>query len=284
MKEFKNKVAVITGGANGIGLALAKEAFNREIKVVIADIDEKALKNAEKELKDLGADFLSLVMDVTKYEDMEMLAEKSVEKYGDVDIFFNNAGVVVGGDIWDLPVNDIDYIIQSNLHSVAYGLKVFIPLMEKQGNKAHIVNTASVAGLLSSPAMPTYHMTKFGNVGLSEAVYLQLQERESNVKLSVYCPGFIQTELHLCDDRRPERFAIDLDDPYYSSEEYKINLKKAEHVITTGIPIDSVGTMVFQGIEDEQFYILTHPQYQPVIGWRAKNILDIKNPDINFFK
>lgn len=102
--------------------------------------------------------------------------------------------------------------------------------------------------------------------------------------MSVFCPGFIQTDLHHCDDRRPEKFAIDPDDPYYKSETYKDGLKKAHHVITTGIPIDSVGMSVFQAIEDEEFYILTHPKYQPVIGWRVKNILDGKNPDINFFK
>ena len=127
-------------------------------------------------------------------------------------------------------------------------------------------------------------MTKFGNIGLSESVSLQLQEKGSNIKMSVFCPGFIQTDLHHCDDRRPEKFAIDPKDPYYQSETYKNGLKKAHYVITTGIPIDSIGMSVFQGIEDEDFYILTHPKYQPVIGWRVKNILDGKNPDINFFK
>jgi len=284
MKEFKDKVAVITGGANGIGLAVAEEATRRGMKVVIGDIHKEGLEKAEEKLRNMGADFLSIYMDVTEYEDMEMLAEKTLDKYGKVDIFFNNAGVVVPGPIWELPLKEVDYIMHSNLYSVVYGLRVFIPIMEKQGTDCHIVNTASVAGLLSSPAMPTYHMTKFGNIGLSESVSLQLQEKGSNIKMSVFCPGFIQTDLHHCDDRRPEKFAIDPKDPYYQSETYKNGLKKAHYVITTGIPIDSIGMSVFQGIEDEDFYILTHPKYQPVIGWRVKNILDGKNPDINFFK
>ncbi len=284
MKEFKGKVAVITGGANGLGLAIAEEAIRRDMKVVIADICKDGLKEADKRFKDMNADFITLFADVTKYDEMEMIADKTIEKYGQVDILFNNAGVVIPGSIYNLPLNDIDYIMQSNVYSILYGMKVFIPIMEKQGTDCHVVNTASVAGLLTTSGMPTYHMTKFANVGLTESVNYELQEKGSNVKMSIFCPGFIQTKLHLCDDRRPERFAINSDDPYYSSDEYKAGLKRAEHVITTGIPIDSVGMSVFQAIEDEQFYILTHPQYQPVIGWRVKNILDMKNPDINFFK
>ncbi|NLV76904.1 MAG: SDR family NAD(P)-dependent oxidoreductase [Tissierellia bacterium] len=284
MKEFKDKVAVITGGANGIGLAIAEEAIKRGMKVVIGDIHKEGLERVEKIFKEKNADFITVYMDVTEFEDMKMLAEKTIEKYGQVDLFFNNAGVVVPGDIWNIPLNDIDYIIYSNLFSIVYGLKVFIPIMEKQKTKCRIINTASVAGLLSSPGMPTYHMTKFGNIGLSEAVDLQLQEKESNVRLSVFCPGYIQTDLHNCDKRRPEKFKIDPNEPYYQSEEYKEGLKKAHYVITTGIPIDSIGMSVFQAIEDEQFYILTHPEYMPVIGWRVKNILDGKNPDVKFFK
>lgn len=284
MKEFKGKVAVVTGGANGIGHALAQEAAKREMKVVIADIDKEGLDRVESEFKGLNADFMTVYMDVTEYSDMEMLAKKTIDKYGQVDILFNNAGVVVPGSIWELPLNDIDYIMQSNLYSILYGLKVFVPIMEKQDTDCHIVNTASVAGLLSTAGMPTYHMTKFGNIGLSESINYQLQEKGSKIKMSVFCPGFVQTDLHNCDKRRPEKFKIDWEDPYYQSESYKEGYIKNTHVITTGIPIDSIGMSVFQAIEDEQFYILTHPQYLPIIGMRVKNVLDMKNPDVNFFK
>ncbi|WP_434576873.1 SDR family NAD(P)-dependent oxidoreductase [Thermoanaerobacterium thermosaccharolyticum] len=284
MKEFKDKVAVVTGGANGIGHALAQEAIKRGMKVVIGDIDRNGLERIEKEFKEMDADFMVSYIDVTEYSDMEKLAKNTLDRYGRVDILFNNAGVVVPGPIWDLPLNEINYIMYSNLFSIVYGLKVFIPIMERQDTDCHIVNTASVAGLLSSPGMPTYHMTKFGNVGLSEAVNFQLQERGSKIKISVFCPGFIQTDLHHCDERRPEKFKIDWNDPYYQSDEYKEGLKRAHYVITTGMPIDSIGMSVFQAIEDEQFYILTHPQYLPVIEWRTKNILEGKNPDISFFK
>ena len=283
MKKFKDKVAVITGGANGIGLALAEEALKRKMKVVIADIHEKGLKRAETKLSDFEGDLLTVHMDVTEYSDMKNLAEKTLSEYGQVDILFNNAGVVVPGPVWELPLNDIDYIMQSNLYSIVYGLKAFVPIMSEQNTDAHIVNTASVAGLLSTKGMPTYHMTKFGNVGLTESVNYQLQAADSNIKMSVFCPGFIQTELHNCDKRRPDKFEINLEEPYYNSETYKEGLKRAEHVITTGMPIDSIGMQVFQAIEDEEFYILTHDQYLPVIAHRMKNILNGQNPNIAFF-
>ncbi len=283
MKDFKGKVAVITGGANGLGLEIAKEAVRREMKVVIADICEKSIERASQILDEMDAEYSTMLMDVSIYEEMEALAEFTLDTYGQVDIFFNNAGVVVAGPIWEVPARDIDYVISSNLSSVAYGLKVFIPIMEKQGTDAHIVNTASAAGLMSSPIMAPYHMTKFGNVGLTEATYLKLQEIGSKIKMSIYCPGYVQTDLHNCDHRRPERFAIN-DDPYYKSPSYMQHAMINKKVIETGIPADSVGLSVFQTIEDEKFYILTHPSYTPLIGMRVKTILDGGSPDVNLFK
>jgi len=177
----------------------------------------------------------------------------------------------------------MDYIIESNLNSVLYGLKAFVPIMLEQDTDCHIVNVASIAGLISSPTMPTYHMTKFGNVGLSESVNYQLQEMGSKIKVSVFCPAYIQTDLHNCDSRRTGKFAMD-NDPYYSSPAYMAGQKFANHVIKTGIPIDSISMSVFQGIEDENFYILTHPNYNPLVGLRVKTILDGQNPDVNLFK
>ncbi|MGX8796701.1 SDR family NAD(P)-dependent oxidoreductase [Fusibacter sp. JL298sf-3] len=283
MKAFENKVAVITGAANGIGHALAKEAAKRKMKLVITDIDETNLQKLADTLIAEGTEVLSLVSDATEYDQVEDVAKKTIERFGQVDLLVNNAGVVVEGKIWEIPVNDMDYITQSNLYSVMYGLKAFIPIMLEQDTECHIVNVASVAGLVSSPTMPTYHMTKFGNVGLSESVSYQLQSIKSKIKMSVYCPGFIQTDLHNCDSRRTGKFALN-DDPYYKSPEYAAGQKYGKFVIETGLPIDSVGMSVFQGIEDENFYILTHPNYTPLIGLRVKNVLDGHNPDIALFK
>lgn len=280
---FKDNVAVITGGAHGFGKEFAKEALQRGMKVVMGDIDGPALKETAQALTAYGNDIHTLEMDVTIYEDMEKLAKLAMDTYGHVDVFFNNAGVVVSGPVWEMPVKDINYIVESNMTSVVYGLKVFIPIMEAQKTECHIVNTASIAGLVTHPMMPLYFMTKAGNVSLTESTSFQLQERGSKIKMHVYCPGFVQTELHLCDQRRPERFAID-DDPYYKSMTYQQQLMLAKRVVETGIPIDSVGMSVFQAIEDDMFYILTHPNYLPVFGMRAKRILDGRNPDVRELK
>ncbi len=282
MKDFENKVAVITGAANGIGKTLSEEAASRGMKLVLADIDEENLLKVKEDLISKGTEVLALKIDVTKYEEVEKLAKEAIKTFGQVDLLFNNAGVVVPGKVWNIPVKDIDYIMKSNLYSVAYGLKAFVPIMLAQDTPCHIVNVASAAGLLTSPNMPTYHMTKHGNVGLSESVNYQLQQMESKIKMSVFCPGYIQTDLHNCDKRRTEEFKMD-DDEYYKSDTYYEGLKFGEFVIKTGIPIDSIGMSVFQGIEDEQFYILTHPQYTPLIGLRVKTILDGKNPDVSIF-
>lgn len=283
MKNFEGKVAVITGGANGLGLEIAKEAVRRKMKVVIGDISETFIEQASEQLKAMEADFVTMQLDVTLYDEMVKLSQLALDTYGQVDLFFNNAGVVVSGPIWEVTVKDIDYIIASNLTSIAYGLKVFIPIMEAQDTPCHIVNTASAAGLLTAQVMPAYHMTKFGNVGLSESTFLKLQENHSKIKMSVYCPGYVQTDLHNCDKRRPERFALD-DDPYYKSPTYQQYAAIDKYVIETGIPADSVGLSVFQGIEDEKFYILTHPSYMPLVGLRVKTILEGGNPDINILK
>ncbi len=283
MKEFKNKVAVITGAANGIGKTLAFEAVQKQMKVVITDIDQDNLEKVEKELKELGGEVLACIADSTEYSQIEEVAKKTIETFGQVDLLINNAGVVVEGKIWELPIKDMDYIIDSNLNSVLYGLKAFVPIMLSQDTDCHILNVASIAGLISSPTMPTYHMTKFANVGLSESVNYQLQEMNSKIKISVFCPGYIQTDLHNCDSRRPDKYAID-DNPYYTSSEYKAGYQLASHVIKTGMPIDSIGMSVFQGLEDESFYILTHPNYNPLIGLRVKTILDGQNPDVKLFK
>ncbi|WP_461207800.1 SDR family NAD(P)-dependent oxidoreductase [Clostridium sp. DL1XJH146] len=283
MKDFKNKVAVITGAANGIGKTLSEEAASKGMKLVLADIDEENLLKVKEDLISKGTEVLALVIDVTKYEEVEKLANETIKTFGQVDLLFNNAGVVVPGKIWEIPTKEIDYIMKSNLYSVSYGLKAFIPIMLEQDTPCHIVNVASAAGLLTSPNMPTYHMTKHGNVGLSESVNYQLQQMGSKIKMSVFCPGYIQTDLHNCDKRRTKEFKID-DDEYYKSASYYEGLKVSEFVIKTGIPIDSIGMSVFQGIEDEQFYILTHPQYTPLIGLRVKTILDGKNPDISIFR
>ncbi|MCD8500784.1 MAG: SDR family NAD(P)-dependent oxidoreductase [Bacillaceae bacterium] len=283
MKDFKGKVAVITGAGNGFGVEFAKECAQREMKVVISDIDKEDLSRTEKIVSDLGAEVLSVLADVSIYQEVENIVEKTIERFGSVDLLFNNAGVVVAGPVWEIPLQDWDWIMGVNVNGIMHGLRAFIPPMLKQDTPCHIVNVASVAGLLTTPSMAAYHTSKHAAVALAESVNYSLQAMNSKIKTSVFCPGFVQTDLHNCDRHRPERFAIDPNEPYYQSATYKAGLERGRHVITTGIPIDSIGQSVFIAIEEEKFYILTHPQYNPVIGKRVKDMLEGVNPSAEFF-
>jgi NAD(P)-dependent dehydrogenase (short-subunit alcohol dehydrogenase family) len=284
MKDFKDKVAVITGAANGIGFAVARECAKRQVKIVIADIDGADLTVAEKKLKAEGADVLAVEMDVMKYEDMELLAAKALEKFQHIDLLFNNAGVVVAGPAWLLSLNDWEWIMKSNVWGAIHGEKVFIPIMLKQDTDCHIVNTSSVAGLLHLNGMSAYHTSKFACVGLTESTYLDLQCTTDKIKMSVFCPGFIQTDLDNCERHRPERYKNDMSQPFYQSELYKEEEAQKHKVIRGGMPIDTIGATIFKAIEDETFYILTHPELNPLIGLRIKNMFEGGRPSMNLLR
>ncbi|MCH7801568.1 MAG: SDR family NAD(P)-dependent oxidoreductase, partial [Chloroflexi bacterium] len=191
MQDFRDKVAVITGGASGIGRAFADRAVREGMKVVLADVEREPLFKAEAELSERGAQVLAVETDVSKAVDLERLAEETVSTFGGVHLLFNNAGVALGGRIWENTTDDWDWIIGVNLMGVIHGVRVFVPIMQEQGDECHIVNTASMAGLVSGPRLGAYKVTKFGVVALSETLYYELGEEGSNIGVSVLCPGFI---------------------------------------------------------------------------------------------
>ena len=280
MKDFSNKVAVITGAANGIGLAIAQECAAREIKIVLADIDGPDLRRATEHLQAKGADVLAVETDVMKFQDVQMLGRRALEKFGHVDLLFNNAGVVVAGPAWLLSLNDWEWTMKSNVWGIIHGEKVFIPMMLAQDTECHIVNTSSVAGLLHLNGMSAYHTSKYASVGLSESTYLDLQCVTDKIKMSVFCPGFIQTDLDNCERHRPEIYDNDMSQPYYRSDLYRAEEAQKHKVITGGMPIDTVGSTIFKAIEDEVFYILTHSDLNPLIALRVQNIFDGKGPSM----
>jgi len=283
MKDFKNKVALITGAGNGFGFEIAKECADREMKLVLADIDETDLQAAVSFLKEKGADVIGVTCDVTLDTEIEKMVDQAMNTYGRIDFLVNNAGVAISGPVWKLPLQDWDWIIGANLMSQIYAMRRVIPIMIKQESECHILNVASVAGLMTSNGMPAYHTTKHASVALSESTSYDLQAINANIRMSVFCPGFVQTDLHNHERHRPERF-MDKSDPYYSSAEYHSGLKRAEFVIKTGMPIDSIGMSVMNRIEEDQFYILTHPIYSTLIGRRVKDMLEGRGPDLKVLR
>lgn len=278
MKEFKDKILVVTGAASGIGAAVAKEGALRGMKSVLADIDGAGLVRAQEEIKKLGGESVALTADVSLLENVKKLYELAMDTYGRVDMLVNDAGVAVSGPIWEIPVQDINWITEVNFLSHAYGLRVFLPQMIRQETESAVVNVASGAGIMISSSAPMYHATKFADVALAESTYLGLEDRGyRHVHMHVLCPAFIRTGIHQSDLHRPERYA-EMDDPYYQSQEYQAGLIRGEREVLSGIPIDSVGMTVFTGVEENKFYILTHPEMLIPAAHRVGNLLNGKNP------
>ncbi len=174
--------------------------------------------------------------------------------------------------------------MKANVWGAIHGEKVFIPIMLKQDTECHIVNTSSVAGLLDLNGMSAYHTSKFATVGLSESTYLDLQFETDKIKMSVFCPGFIQTDLDNCERHRPMIYENDMSQTYYQSVLYEEEEKQKHKVIKGGIPIDKIGEVIFKAIEEERFYILTHPELNPLIGLRVKNMFEGGSPSMDVIK
>jgi len=183
MKEFKDRTAVITGAASGIGRAIAEQCARESMKVVLADIEEEALSQAEKEMKAAGASVLAVVTDVSKASDVEALAQKTLDAFGAVHLLCNNAGVGVGGCVWECTIEDWKWVLGVNLWGVINGVRVFVPIMLEQDTECHIVNTASGLGLISSPYPGIYKVTKHAIITLSETLYHEMALRGTNIKV-----------------------------------------------------------------------------------------------------
>src|SRR5215467_3438994 len=204
MREFKDKVAVITGAASGIGRGLAERCVRAGMKVVLADINEADLAKAGTELKTAGGTVLAVKTDVSKRSDVELLARRALDAFGQVHLLFNNAGVAAGGVPWEATWNDWEWVVGVNLWGVIHGVKVFTPLMLAQNTECHIVNTSSAAGLIAGGLSAPYAATKHAVVALSESMYLALQQRNSLVKVSVLCPGLVRTNIADAERNRPK--------------------------------------------------------------------------------
>ena len=276
MKDFKGKVAVITGGASGIGRAIAQRCVSEGMRVVLADVDETNLTRAECELKTLGGTALSLRTDVSKQSDVERLAQQALDAFGQVDLLFNNAGVAAGGAPWEATWKDWEWVIGVNLWGVIHGVKVFMPLMLEQKTECHIVNTASAAGLIVGTGSAPYATTKHAVVALSENLYLTLQQRSSLVRVSVLCPGLVRTDIANAERHRPEELRND--EPIPMTPEMQTGLAAFKAAIATSMPPLQVADAVFDAIRKEQFYILSHPEWTELIQMRTDKLLQMENP------
>ncbi len=278
MKDFKDKVAVVTGAASGIGRAIAERCVQEGIKVVLADVEELALAQTEQELRAKGATVLAVRTDVSKAAEVEALAQKTLKAFGAVHLLFNDAGVGAGTTVWESSLADWQWVIGVNLWGVIHGLRVFVPIMLAQDTECHIVNTASVAGLVNYHPTAAYQVTKHAVVALSENLYYSLAQRKAKVKASVLCPGWVNTRIIDSDRNRPP----ELQNPPVSgpiSPELVAVFQGMRQAALAGMSPQEVADDVFKAIRAEQFYILTHPEFNPAVQKRMEDILQQRNPD-----
>jgi NAD(P)-dependent dehydrogenase (short-subunit alcohol dehydrogenase family) len=275
MKIFKDRVAVVTGAASGIGKGIAENFVEAGMKVVLADIDDVKLQNTAKTFQDSGADVLSIPTDVSKPDQVENLANETMDAFGAVHILCNNAGVALRGQpSWVIPVESWGWILSVNLLSVIYGVHYFMPIMLRQ-DEAHIVNTASTDGLLSNPIHIPYVVSKHGVVAFTESLYHELQMLGSNVKVSVLCPGPVNTDIL---DSSERNYPPDIPAPPELSEGGSVLIKAFKKWLERGHDPKEVGRQVIEAIKEERLYIITTNDFDTNIEHRMKNILVRKNP------
>jgi NAD(P)-dependent dehydrogenase (short-subunit alcohol dehydrogenase family) len=277
MKDFQDKVAVVTGAASGIGRALAGKSAALGMKVVLADVEESALKQAEEELKANGAQVLAVRTDVSQAAEVESLAERAFAGYGAVHLLFNNAGVSAGTTVWESSLADWQWVLGVNLWGVIYGLHFFVPQMLAQESEGHIVNTASAAGLISSPGAGIYAVSKHGVVTVSETLALELATRGAKLKVSVLCPEWVNTRILDAQRNRPQALQNAPEEQQMSPEMVEV-LQALRQVVQAGLAPSQVAEMVFDAIRQEKFYILTHPTTKQGVQLRMEDILQERMP------
>ncbi len=269
----ERKSIFVTGAASGIGKGLALQCVKEGMKVVIADIDEKGLKRYERKLKRDGAVVLSVLTDVSKASDIEQLAQKTIDSFGEVHLLFNNAGVALPRLIWEYELKDWELVLGVNLWGVIHCIKTFVPIMIKQDTECHIVNTSSLEGILSTGlGGATYGVTKHALVFLSERLALELEEHGPKIKVSLLCPGLVNTNIFIS----MIKFLSEYMDDFNEINDNIVNKRKEllNQFFEGSPPIspEEVAAIVFQAIKEERFYIFTHTQ--PIMRKKVKDRFD----------
>lgn len=274
LNDFSSKVAVITGAGSGFGREFARLGHQLGMRLVLADIQRDALDAVAAELRAAGATLIAERIDVSVGSDVECLARRAHTAFGQTDLLFNNAGVGSGGLIWENTERDWQWVLGVNVWGVIHGIRAFVPAMLSQGTPGHVVNTASVAGLLSAPLMGVYNVSKHAVVTMTETLYHDFKLVKAQLGCSVLCPAYVPTGIHQSDRNRPPD--LDSEAPTASQIAARDSIAKA---VTSGrLTPQQVARMTFDAIRHDTFYIITHPKILGSIELRHQDIAEQRNP------
>lgn len=267
MTDYTNKVAVITGAASGIGSGLARAALARGMRVVLADIDEASLQAFAATLNGTVS---TCVVDVRDPASVEALAEHAYSVFEQVDLLFNNAGVLIGGKSWDIPADKWAWQLQVNVLGVVHGIASFVPRMIAAGRPARVINTGSMASFIAAPYMGPYTASKFAVLAISETLALELQSEQAPVSVSVLCPGPVQTAIF--------RETVTMQDDTTSDK--TVGMMR-DITVNQGISPDELAARTFAGIDEGQFWIIPQPDpLDTLYRERAEAMLERRSPGI----
>ena len=285
MTHLQGGIAVITGAASGFGLEASRIAARLGMKVVMADVQQQALEAAASEIEALGADVLAVQVDVSRAADVEQLGEQTLAHYGAPNFVFNNAGVGAGGLIWEHTLKDWEWVVGVNLMGVAHGVRVFTPMMLAAAKadpaySGHIVNTASMAGVINAPNMGVYNVTKHAVVSLSETLYQDLSLVTDQVHAHVLCPFFVPTGIHRSERNRPAGMQDAAQKPTKSQ---LIAQAMSDKAVTSGkLTAAQVVESVYAAMDENRFYVFSHPKALSSVQTRMEDIVLLRNPSDPF--
>jgi NAD(P)-dependent dehydrogenase (short-subunit alcohol dehydrogenase family) len=278
--DFKGKTAVLTGAGSGFGLECARLGAKLGMNLVLADVQQDALDKAAAEMQAMGAPVLAMKVDVSKAEQVEALGAATLARFGAPHFVFNNAGVGAGGLVWENTAKDWDWVLGVNIMGVAHGVRVFTPMMLDAAAKdpawsGHIVNTASMAGLLNAPNMGIYNVSKHAVVALSETLYQDLALVTDQISASVLCPFFVPTGISQSHRNRPDADEA----PAQPTRSQLIGQAMSDKAVGSGkVTAAEVGQKVFDAIAANQFYIYSHPKAIGSVQTRLEDVLMARNP------
>tara|TARA_B100001013_G_scaffold200921_1_gene121687 strand:+ start:2128 stop:2997 length:870 start_codon:yes stop_codon:yes gene_type:complete len=275
MRDVTGKVAFITGGASGMGLAMARSFAAAGMKVAIADVEQDALDRVKAEFNASNAEVITLQVDVTDRAAMEAAADATEAAFDKVHVLVNNAGVAVGGSLDQMSYEDWDWVMGVNLDGVVNGLQAFVQRIKAHGEGGHVVNTASLAGHFAIPGLGVYTATKYAVVGISETLRADLKQHDIGV--SVLCPGVVNTNIFDSGRNRPSHLQGETDTAKMVLSEDVAEPEREQRMaemMARALDPAVVGDMVLHSIQEDEFYIFSHPEIEPMVSGRAAEVTD----------